>query len=194
MTPIPYYVWETNSQGGFATLLALENVEDSYELKRGCPRANGWPADAAFRMNPSYPRQVKLADTVRNRDSVPVASAQFHDLLFSFAPADTEFLPVTIYNHKGRVASDAYVVVNPYRVVDCIDREASDLMWNEIDPELISGCFRLVLDPARLDPSLALFRPRYMPTRVLVREDVVRAAAAAGLTGLRFTPADEFEL
>ena len=192
--PLPYYVWETNTHGGFATLLGLENVEDTFELLRGVPRAETWPSDAAFRMNPAFPRDVKLADAVRNREGVAVASARLRDVLAGFAPADTEFLPVTILNHKGRVAADDYAVVNPYRVVDALDAGTTGLIWNAIDPDLVAGCFGLVLDPARLDPDAVLFRLRHLPTEVFVREDAVRAAEAAGLAGLRFTPADAFEL
>lgn len=189
-----YVVWEADPSGTFCTLGALENVEDEYELKRGISRASGFPGDALFAMDPAYPRDIQLADNIYNLEGLPVVSSGLKELIAGREPIATEFLRVSIVNHKGRVASDAYYIVNPFEPVDCIDREASDIEWNEIDRELISSCFGLVLDESRIDFERLLFRPLYLPTIVLVRGDLADEISEAGFTGLRFTPLDEFEL
>ena len=197
MTPdTSHVVWETDARGGFATLLAIENVEDDYRLKRGVALADGWPSDALFRMNPAYPRDVKLADAVHSRGGagVPVVSPRLRAAMEALAPPDTEYLPVTILDHKGRVASDEYAIVNPFRVVDVIDQEATLITWNPIDKELIADTVGLVLDPARLDPDASIFRPRYMPTRVLLRADLAAAIGGGDFTGLRLLALAELGL
>lgn len=194
MSPPPYVVWEANPSGSFCTLTALENVEDEFEIKRGVARAAGFPPDARFSMDPAFPRDLQLADNIYNLEGLPVVSGRLKRVVEGRRPPLVEFLPVAIYNHRGRVASVDYFILNPLGQVDCIDLEASDIDWNDIDRELICACFGLVLDERRLDPARLLFRPRYLPTVVLAREDLAGELEAAGFTGLRFTPIDEFEL
>jgi hypothetical protein len=189
-----YVVWESDPSGTFCTLGPLENVEDEFELKRGVSRGADFPSDASFAMDPAYPKDIQLADNIYNLEGLPVVSKALADFVEAREPKETEFLPVTIINHKGRVASDEYRIINPFGTVDCIDREASDIEWNEIEKDLISSCFGLVLDEGRVDFDRLLFRPRYMPTIVLVRGDLADEIGAQGFTGLRFTPVDEFEL
>jgi len=189
-----YYAWKSRSHGGFATLEALTNVEDAYEIGRGVPRSKSFPEDACFHMNPAFPKEIKLADNIKNRDLLLVVSGPLKSFIEAREPRSTEYLPITIYNHNNRVASDDYFIINPHQVIDCIDQEASDLTWNKIDPELISSCFGLVVDESRIDDSLLLFRLKYMPNVVLVREDLVEDLEGASFTGLRFVELDEFEL
>jgi hypothetical protein len=189
-----YVAWKAKAPAGFCALECLENVEDSYELKRGISRANGFPADASFRMDAAHPKNVKLADNVYNLDRMLVVSKKLKELIESKAPPSTEFLPVTIYNHKGRVASADYFIVNPFLLQDCIDKKKSQIEWNDIDPELICSCFGLVLLPDTIDPKLLLFRPKHMPTIVLVRRDLADEIEAGGFTGIKLVGLDEFEL
>lgn len=193
-TPEPAYVaWGTTSRGSFATLLALENVPDDYELSEGISRADGFPPDAAFRMNPAFPRDVALADAIRSRNGtgVPVVSPVLRAVIESFDPPDIEFLPVTIYDHKGRVASDAYTVANSFHVVDGLDLKRMTVSWNPLDPDMMISCEGVVLDPAKLADAPALFRPKGLQNRVLVRRDVADAIAASGATGVWCEALDE---
>ena len=186
-------VWDTSPRGGYATLLAVDNVPDDHELTRGVALARRFPSNATFRMNPKYPRDKKLADAIHSASGVgvPVVSAKLRQAIEAFTPPDVEFLPVTILDHKGGVASDKYFICNPTRVVDCIDQQASRIAWNPIDPTLIADVVGLVLDPARLDPDAGVFRPRFLPTRVLLRGDVAAALRSGGFSGLKLvSPAD----
>jgi hypothetical protein len=194
MTPDPDYVaWDTTSRGGLASLLPIENVPDEDELSEGIPRADGFPPDAAFRMNPSYPRDVRLADAVRSEagSSLPIVSPALRAILEGFAPPDFEVLPVTIYDHKGRVASDAYVIANSFHIVDCLDLEQMTVEWNPLDPDFLISCEGVVLDPEKLAGAPALFRAKGLENRVLVRRDVADALAAAGMTGVWCEDLDE---
>ncbi len=194
MTPDPDYVaWGTTSLGGYATLLEPENVPDDFQLSEGVSRADGFPPDAAFRFNPSYPRDVKLADAVHSRGGggVPLVSPALRALIEGADPPDVEYLPVTIYDHKGHVASDAYVIVNSFHVVDCLDHDAMEIVWNSLDPMTIASCDGVVLDTSKIDGAPPLFRPKNLENRVLVRRDVAEAIEDAGLTGVFFEDLDE---
>jgi len=189
-----YLVWQANPAGGYCTLEYLKNVDDPHELKRGESRGQGFPSDACFHMDKSHPKEIKLPDNIYNLDRMIVVSQKLKELVDSKKSPYTEFLPVTIINHKGRVASKDYFVVNPYRVEDCIALDQSDIDWNPIDSELISACFELVINEKRIDQGLLLFRPKYIPTIVMVREDLANAVMDGDFTGIRFVEIDEFEL
>lgn len=189
-----YLVWEANPAGGFCTLEYLKNVDDPHELKRGTSRIDGFPSNACFHMDKSHPKEIKLPDNIYNLDRMVVVSRKLKKLVEDRKPLDTEFLPVTIVNHKGRVASEDYFIVNPYRIQECIELDKSDIDWNPIDAELISSCFELVIDKARIDPELLLFRPKHMPTIVMAREDLVKDIISGGFSGIHFVEIDEFEL
>lgn len=191
--PAPDYVAWSTTPHGFATLTAIANVPDDYELWEGVSRAASWPSDAAFHMDPAYPRDVLLPDAVHSRggDGLPLVSPALREAIAAFDPPDVEYLPVTIYDHKGRVASDEHVIAHSCHVVDALDHDAMEILWNPLDPETIMSCQGVVLDPARLEGAPALFRPKNMEGRVFVRHDVADALEATESTGLRFVPLEE---
>ncbi|HYO73697.1 MAG TPA: DUF1629 domain-containing protein [Archangium sp.] len=186
-------VWDWNVGKSFCVLAGIENVEKLYQLSQGVSRSQGFPKEACFRMDPSHPKYVALSDNIANLDKALVVSRKLKEFLESKGPRDVEYLRVSIFNHKKKLASDEYFIVNPLRVIDCVDKDKSDIEWNNIDPEKISFCFKLVLRTEALDDSLLLFRPRHLATRVMVHPELAKAIEGAGFTGLRFTEVDEFE-
>lgn len=182
-----YVAWDTSPLGGFATLLPLENVPDRYELSEGVSRADGFPADAAFRMDPSHKKSRKVADAMGSRAGagVPIVSSAIREIMASFDPPQTEFLPVTIYDHSGEVASDTHVIAHPCLVIDCLDHDAMGVVYNPLDPTAIMFCARVALDADKIDGAPAMFRAKGL-ARVLVRRDLADALSASGLTGMYF--------
>jgi hypothetical protein len=191
---LDYVIWRANPVAGFCGLGPLQNVDDAFELKRGISREQGFPQNAEFHMDPAHPTSVKLGDNLYTLENVLVISKPLQEFLASREPLETEFLPVSIINHKGRVASPDYFIVNPLSVQDCIDQGQSKIEYNPIEKDLISVCEQLVLDDQRIDARYILFRPRFMPTVVLLRRDVADDALDAGFKGMRHTDIDEFEL
>jgi len=187
-----YFVWKANAAGGYCRLGVLENVPSSYETSQGISRAADFPDDAAFRMSPEFPKDVKLADNCKNLESVIVVSPTLRDWLTSQQPPSVEVLPVTIINHKGKVASSDYAIVNPLSIQDCIDKQNSNLMWNKIDPNFISTIFKLVLLPDRIDARFPMFRLQHEPTVVCVHKSLVEKIKAQGFSGLNFKPVGEY--
>ncbi|RYZ43201.1 MAG: hypothetical protein EOO71_04545 [Myxococcaceae bacterium] len=174
-------------------LTGIQNVADEYQLSKGVQRAQGFPRDAAFQMDPRHAKYVALADSIGNLNRAIVVSRELKEFVEARQPPDVEYLPVSIFNHKKKLASAEYFVINPFRVVDCIDKEKSSYRWNNIDPEKMSSCSRMVLKPETLDERLLMFRPRHVEYHVMVHPELARALEGAGFSGLRFTPIDEFE-
>ncbi len=188
-----YRVWQANSPDLYCVLGYLENVEAPHQLKRGLSRSNDFPGDACFRMRADRPKAKKLADNIDNLDSMVVVSDRLKRFVESKSPPMTEFLPVSIIDHKNKMARSDYYIVNPCMVQDCIDVKASaDLEWNEIDSEMICGCTSLVLDRDRIDSAFTLFRPKHLPMIVLIGSELSEAIEDAEFSGPYFFECEEF--
>lgn len=192
MSQLPI-IWEWDVGRSFCVLTGIQNVEKEYELSKGISRAQGFPKDACFHMDPRHMKYVALADNIGNLDRALVVSRKLKEFLESKGPRDVEYLRVSIFNHKKKLASDEYFMVNPFRVVDCIDKDKSRIRWNNIDPEKISACSKLVLRTEALDDSLLMFRPKHLEYYVMVHPALAKELEGGGFTGLRFTELDEFE-
>jgi hypothetical protein len=187
-----FVIWKTVMRDGFCVCEGLEKVEDTHELKRGASMADRFPADARFSMDPDYPKDIKLGDTIRNDDGLILVSKRLKETIEAGGIDKVEFLQVTIINHKGRLASTEYFIVNPVEIRDAIDLHQSDVQWNAINPNLISSCSRLVLDDEKIDPNLKMWRLKFFPRRVLVRRDLADAILTEQFTGVAFTEVADF--
>ncbi|MCC6559524.1 MAG: hypothetical protein IT372_41940 [Polyangiaceae bacterium] len=188
-----FRVWRSRAGTKYCTLGGLRGIERVPELKRGESRADGFPADAFFEMSKKFPKQVALADSLSNLDGLAVVSKALKGFLEGESLVGVEFLPVSIRDHKGRVASADYFVVNPTRIVDCIDKDRSDISWNPMDVTRICGCLRFVLDVAAIDADVAMLRPKHLEVCVLVREDLAGEICDRGFTGTNLIKIEEFQ-
>lgn len=187
-----YLIWETSVEPGVTGLYYLENVDDAFEINEGISRAKGFPDDALFRMNPNHPKDVKLADQLFNYESHMVVHKKIATFLEAFPLKEVELLPVSILNHKGRVASKDYFIVHPLKVQECVNKDKSNIVWNPLDPDDIAAVFSLVVDFKSVDKSYPIFRPRHLLPRIMVREDLARALQKEAFSGIEFIPPEEF--
>jgi hypothetical protein len=162
------------------------DVEDVWELDIGISRKHTFPADASCRMNPRYPKDIGLSDNLYGA-GVPVISRKLKEVLENNLASDrVEYLPVRIIDHKGRVASGNYFILNPLDIRDCIDTEQSKVEWNSISPDRITTCENLVLKYGRIPQGQKIFRMKHWEYNILVLSDLVDVLNAAGMTGLVF--------
>lgn len=186
-----YEVWEWTTTPGCCTLADIENVERVYALNSGVSLSADFPRDALFRMDPDHPRAVKLPEQIPNLDRLLVVSGAIKDFLEGENLDNVEFLQVAIWNHKGRVASEDYWIVNTLTVVDCVDKEASDIKWNALDADKIASCESLVLHEEQIDSELRILRPKHLTDVVLVRRDLAEALTIHGFSGVDLVVPDE---
>lgn len=179
-------------QEGFCVCEVLENFDDSHKLKRGASVAAYFPDNALFAMDPEFPKDIKLADCIRNDGGFILASKPLMELMRSANGNHVEYLRVKILNHKKRVASTEYFIINPLDILDAIDFDHSSVEWNLINPELISSCSKLALNKEKIAPELKMWRLKFFPRRVLLRRDLAEAIRAAGFTGVTFTEIEDF--
>jgi hypothetical protein len=187
-----WLIWDAVYQPGFCVCTTLQGYEEAFKLKRGSPVGEAFPEDAHFDMNPDFPDDIKLGDNIKNTGGFILVSKALRDLLETAGASNLEYLAVRIINHKGRLASADYFIINPLAVYDAIDFAQSVVKRNNINPDSLSSVSKLVIDPSKVPPEATLFRLKAFERRVVVRRQVADRLTAAGLVGIGFTDVTTF--
>lgn len=188
-----FVFWKTRTDPGFCSCTALRGFDEEHRIAYAQPVADRFPADTSYKMSDERPNDIQLADAVDNHDNYLLVSPGLRAFLEAEGGARAEFLPTQILNHKSRVASDEYVIVNVLDVYDAIDLDRSEVKWNNIDPDKITRFRKLVLDEERIPADCRVLRLKHFPNRLLVREDLAEAIQDQGFTGVSFVPTDGFK-
>lgn len=187
-----FVVWRPGSpKDGICMIREVCGIEKSFQLDEGVSRSAGWPNDASCSMDPAFPKDIALADSLYGA-SLLVISGTAKQFFERESANQIEFLPLRIINHKGRTASDDYFIVNPLEVYDCIDEQQSNAERNPIAPESILGCDQLVLHDAAVPAEYKIFRPERWRNLILVRREIAVRAKALKLSGLNFIEPDQY--
>ena len=145
-----------------------------------------WPADMSVSMRPDRPKDIALTDVIHNLERALVVSPRLSAFLRAQSLPALEPLPVTVLDHKGRVASNDYAVVNCCLVLDCVDQSQSEYEWDGLEtPSMVMS--RLVLNTEALEGDTRLIRPQFVPGRTLFRADLREMLNREKFTGLAFT-------
>jgi hypothetical protein len=153
---------------------------------------DGFPSDVAFHMDPDFPNNLRLVDNLLNSDRAMVVSPTLRDWLDQRRIPRVEYLPVSIIDHRGRVASADYAIVHPVEPVDCIDRDRSEFSESRITPGQISRFRKMVIDDARVPPDRQIIRLQGFWGATLVRADLVRDLSQTAFSGLSFLPVSQY--
>ena len=178
-----FVIWSKTYQEGFCVVKPPSGIKKAYQLDTGVSRAEGWPSDVACQMSPDYPKDIELSDNLFGA-RLAVVSGRIQAALVGENVNHVEFLPLTILNHKGRVAATDYSIMNPLDICDCIDMEQSEVTRNPVDGESIMSCKRLVFRDDSIPPKWKVFRPKFATARILIRADIVKTLEAIGCSGI----------
>jgi hypothetical protein len=187
-----YVLWDTVRPPYVCALGGLEGVPRLFELKDGVSRAKDFDEHAHFQMSPTYPYDIRLADSLKNADRLVVASRRLKEFLEGRGLDHVEYLPVAILNHKGRVASREYHVIHLTDPIDCLDIPKCRATQSMLIPEDILDVEELVLEPTRLDQDRLLFRAQYYDRPVFVRRDLAAEIENGGFVGIRFAELTDY--
>src|SRR5262245_42403684 len=116
-----------------------------YQLLQGVSRLAGWPADLAARFSDDEPEGMKLTDWVSNPFGWLLISGRFKQLLEDVGAPAVEYLPIKMKNHKGRLASADYWIVNFLVLIGAVDRERSAFEVSAAEDDKIYSFDRLIL-------------------------------------------------
>lgn len=187
-----FLIWSRQYTEGFCRMYAPEGVGKPFDISFGRPVLARWPRDVSCRMDPDFPKDIALSDSLYHKGpGAPLISGRLYAFLREAGQANVEFLPVTLINHKGRVAADDYGYYHPVGTIDCVDLNASGAVFEDGEEDFDS-CQRLVLDASAVPADIQVFRPRYQPRLVLLRRALGQAMQDAGFTGLWLREPDSY--
>jgi len=186
-----YRLWRHKLLPNVCQLDEFAGVEDVTSFEEGVELANGFPSNVTLRMSDRFPDDMLLADNLANTNRLIVISAGLRRFLEDEGVQHIEFLPVTILDHKGRVASADYWILNPVGLVDCLDLDKCQPEWDVIDETKVNHVKSFAMDTSRIDESRRLFRPRYFTKVVLIREDLANRISSQGFTGVQWRDLQE---
>jgi hypothetical protein len=190
---VDYLIWDSEDVQDACALQKFEGVEDSWEIAEGAPRAATWPENVTLAMDPEYPDDTLLVDNLININMLIVASRQLKEFLETQALPMVEYLPVTILDHKGRVASSDYFIIHPIHPVDCLKLDECDVTWDVLDANCIDTIGRLVIDESRIDPDHLMLRVKFLEGVILIRRALAGAIDAMGFIGIEWLELDDYE-
>jgi hypothetical protein len=144
----------------------------SYKITRGYELAEAdAPLPLRVHMADDHPG-MELSDRMSNACNLLIVSSVLQKALADTNRGPAQYLPLQIYNHKKRLASDDYFVVNPLGTVDVLNLKASTIKWFEDD---VVSVDKMVLDPKKLESAPDLFRVKENPYTYVVSDRVFSA-------------------
>ena len=151
------------------------------QFMKGIRCGDKYPATARIGMNPEWPA-IQLGGVVANTSRILVVHEVLKNLIkAAMKPQDEiEFLPLTIINHKGRVASQAYFIVNPIGTLDCLDQKRSK--FNIMEDGRLFRVEKYVLDSTKIAWEPAIFRPKEEPGEYIINGKITTAFKDSGFT------------
>jgi hypothetical protein len=188
-----YRVWQTVPIGNACLLDPIQGAAPERHLIRGERWAGGFPKGVRFEMSKRHKKETGLLDDVMNMDAVKVCSRKLVEFLRDRKLKNVDYLPVTILDHKGKVASSEYSIVHPVAPQDALDLDGSEPTYSPLMKTEIDEVRRLRVDPRRVDPEVRLFRLAAYFFPVLVDAKLAEEIRAAGFQGPYFTPLEEYE-
>jgi hypothetical protein len=132
----------------------------SWKLGKGVAFGDEYPSVVRLKMAEEDPG-MQLTSFIGNTCGMLVVDRAVCDVMRSLVKAEeVEFLKASIVNHRGRVASNDYYIVNPLGVQDVLNLKKSKIEYLDKD---VVGIDELVLDPKKLAGKPHLFRLREEP-------------------------------
>jgi hypothetical protein len=154
-----------------------------HKLMFGDPTKGKFPKDAHMFMDKAHPG-IKVPSLVANTMSLLLVSQEMKDAIAALVKEDIEFLPVSIFNHKKRLASDRHFIVNPIGGQDCLDLKLSSIEYLDGDTEQIVGIDKYVFDPVKLSKAPHLFRIKEEKNKYVVSETLIWEFKKTGPTNV----------
>jgi hypothetical protein len=161
-------------------------------IEEGVPVYNIFPTDSYFEMNLDYPFNLLLTDTLYNLHDLIIVSNKEKAFLETYELANIEYLPVTILNHKGKPVETNYFIIHPIYPIDCLDRAACDVIWSEIDSNVIETVTKLAIDENKIDGTLDLVRFKHLGRVIAIRRTLAEALDSEGFTGNKWIELNKF--
>lgn len=152
----------------------VEGIEPlSWRAGEGARFGKDFPKDAKLFMNKENPG-IKLSPLLGTSRNMLLGSREFKEAIEKHCKNEIEYLPFTLYDHRKRVHSRDYFIINPIGTFDCLDFKESVIKWDDEDPKEIIRIKKHVLDRKKMEAAPQLFRVDRDPSVYVVGLEVAR--------------------
>ena len=191
-----YYVMqrETESAGKYVYFSEEPDGYDGDSWRTGSPMAPAGPMTLVMQDD----RTNKLSDMLLNAADLQVYSPKLVASLKAAGVDNIQYFPITIVDEATGKTRDDYRVANILGKIACVDLENSNVSYFRGSNDIRSvEEFSLLED--RIQPlpgqkkAPLLFRLHESEFIVIAHESVKGALERDGITGVKFTPTNEFE-
>jgi hypothetical protein len=187
-----FVVWGSVPIGNACMLEGIQNFDGESDLVRGMPWLASFPKDATMAMSQRHKKNTALVDDVSSFGSLKVCSPKLVEFLKSKKLKNVEYLPITILDHKRKVASKEYCIVHPVHPQDVLDVAASTPEYSALIQTEIMAVKKTVIDARRLEPGVRLFRIANFFFPVVLEKGIADEMVAKGFKGSAFEPLEEY--
>lgn len=182
-----YYFLETRSEPGdpFAEKIAIPASFQHFYLgqKVSVPAKPLWITISELKHG--------LPDLIQGPYTYIIGSERLRRVFEELEPNNVQFIPVHVYVRSKKVAE--YHFVQVLNNVDVIDWSRSDLESYPEDKYSITKVRKMVLDPNAIS-GRHVFRLMGLSVDLVVSELFRRRVVEQKMTGMHFTPIEEFRL
>lgn len=155
-------------------------------LHTGAQLGDKYPENAKIYMSKESPG-VKLSSLLGNVKNFLIVSRAFKEVVEKLSREKVEYLPFTLCDHRKRVRSQDYFILNPLGSLDCLDLKKSNIKWDQDDPTKIIRIREHVLDRKKVKDALPLFRIAQDPTAYVVGVELAREIYDRDFTNVIWT-------
>ena len=143
------------------------------------------PSPARIRLQSKY-RGLQLAGFIGNTPGYLIFNSIGRAIIEKACVGQKiEYLPFELINHKGRVHSTDYAMINPVGGFDALNEEASTISRAATDGRILDVPV-IVLDTRKLEDAPPLFRLAQKPTVYVMSEALIDEFKAAKVDNLAY--------
>ncbi len=187
---MPYFHLNTQGDANDPSLCVItkfvQGIEmDAFRVGLGKPTKDIWPEKARIYMSMDQ-KGVKLSSLIGTTRNMMIAHRALREFVEEYCKGvEIEYLPFALYDHRKRLYSTDYFIINPIGTFDCLDVKKTDAVWDDEKPGRLSLLRRPVLDRKKVAKAPQLFRIKESPTDLIVGPELGVAIGKAKLTNVR---------
>lgn len=157
-----------------------------YMMAKGKPATPYYPSEPKVLLREEHPG-IKLTSLLSTTVNYLIVSSAMRKVIEGLCTGvEMEYLPIHLYDHRERLYTKDYCIINPLGALDCLDVEASGIEYGKEGS--VIDIQEFILDAAKLEKAPPLFRIDKQPARLVVDERFMQAVAEHGFTNVLVTP------
>jgi len=173
------------------SLCVLDGVPEGIGLKysflvKGRELSDSYPENAAIRMSDDR-EGIKLASLIGNTNRFLIVNTKIKEIIENKSDLESkmkiEYLPVSIINHKNKVHSDDYFIINPVGYIDVVDYDLSVINYFK---DKVLSIKRLILDETKIELAPVIFRIKEDPTKYFMKDILTNAINEGDFSNIKF--------